>query len=444
MSLARTAYKDLEAWKSNPHRKALLIDGARQVGKTYLVREFAQARYEVVLEINFIKTPSAKVVFEGDLDANTIIAGLTAFSSKPLAPGKTLIFLDEIQECPRARTAIKFLVDDGRYDYIESGSLLGVTYREVPSLPVGYEQQITLYPLTIEEFFSANGIQDSVLSEVEQCFQKREAVPPALHERLKRLFFYYLAIGGMPAVVQSFVDTHDVAQALEIQQGILALYRQDIARYASNKAHVHAIFDQIPAELNKKNKRFMLSDLAKSARMERYASDFMWVADAGVALPCYNVTEPKAPLAINRQHSLLKVFLCDVGLLCAASLDAVQFELIRGNVRVNWGSILENALAQQLVAHGFKLFYFDKPKVGEVDFVVQLGGTVLPLEAKSGPRYREHASLDKVLAVSDWGIDEAFVLCSDNVSTEGKVVYLPWYMLMFLERPTLPKSFIVE
>ena len=434
MPLQRQAYQDILAWKKNPQHKALLITGARQVGKTFLVRAFAREYYKTVLEINFVEQPSAKAIFEGDLDIDTLITSLTAYSNKPLKPRSTLIFFDEIQECPRARTAIKFLVDDGRFDYIESGFLLGISYKDVPSYPVGYEQVLSMYPLTLEEFYQANGVQEKVLTTVRECFQSRKSVPEAIHNRLKQLFYYYLVVGGMPAAVQNFINTNDIAQTLVTQKSILALYRQDIAKYASNKSHVHAIFDYIPAELNKKNKRFKLSDLAKSARMERYESDFMWLSDAGVALPCYNVTEPKPPLALNQQHNLFKVYLCDTGLLCAATMDSIQFDLIQGNVKINWGSILENVIAQQLVAKESKLYYFDKPKIGEIDFLLKCEGAIVPLEAKSGKDCQQHRALDKLLAVKEWNIHQAYVLCGENVCAKGSLLYLPWYMVFCLHR----------
>ncbi|WP_449314672.1 ATP-binding protein [Rubneribacter sp.] len=444
MALERAAFAELESWKKSPRRKALLVTGARQVGKTYLVREFARRNYQVFLEINFVETPSAKAIFEGDLNAETLIANLTAFSGMALEPGSTLIFFDEVQECPRARTAIKFLVDDGRFDYIESGSLLGVLYNEVPSLPVGYEQVLRMYPLSLEEFFVENGVQQTTLDLARSCCEESKPVPPVVHERLMRLFRLYLAVGGMPAAVQEFVSTSDLARVLGVQRDILTLYRQDIAKYAPNKAHVHAIFDAIPAELNKKNKRFKLSDLAKTARMERYESDFMWLADAGVALPCYNAVAPQVPLEVNVRHNLFKLFFCDVGLLSAASVGAVQFDLVQGDLSVNWGSFLENVVAQQLVVNGFDLYYYDKTKIGEVDFLVQKGSRAVPVEAKSGVDCAQHAALDNLLAVGEWGLQEAVVLCRENVERKGNITYLPWYAVAFLKQDALPERFVVE
>lgn len=444
MAIERNLDKQLETWKNRENHKALLIDGARQVGKTFAVRKFAQQHYEVFLEINFVESPGAKTIFEGDLDADTIIIGLTAYSGVPLIPGKTLIFFDEIQECPRARTAIKFLVDDGRFDYVESGSLLGVTYQHVDSLPIGYEEELHAYPLTFAEFAVAAGIQPNVLDEARRACKSGSPVPQAVHERLLRAFRIYMAVGGMPAAVQTFASTNDLAQVLDIQRSILKLYRQDVAKYAPNKAHVNAIFDAIPSQLDKKNRRFKLTDLAKSARMERYGSDFMWLADAGVALPCYNVSAPTVPLQINKQHSLFKLFLCDCGLLSAASVGAVQFDLIQGDLSINQGSFLENVIAQELAAHGFDLFYFDKSKIGEVDFILQRGSSILPVEAKSGSDFQSHRALDKLMGVDEWGLHQAVVLCGSNVMKKESITYLPWYAASFIEQEKLPESLVVE
>lgn len=444
MAIERELNSKLKAWKDNPSHKALLLDGARQVGKTFAVRAFAKKHYDVFLEINFTENPSAKKIFSGDLNAEAIIMGLTAYSGKPLAPGKTLVFFDEIQECPRARTAIKFLVDDGRYDYIESGSLLGVTYETVDSLPVGYEKELHVYPLTFAEFAKAAGIQNSTLEDARQACIDARSINPAVHDKLLRAWRIYMAVGGMPAAVQVFVDTNDLAQVLNVQRSILTLYRQDVSKYAPNKAHVSAIFDAIPAQLDAKNKRFKLTDLAKSARMERYASDFMWLADAGVALPCYNTKAPSVPLQVNMQHNLFKLFMCDTGLLSAASTGAVQFELIQGDMAINQGAFLENALAQELVSNGFKLFYYDKSKIGEVDFILQKGARILPIEAKSGADYKKHKALDNLMGVDEWKLEEAVVLCGGNVERSGNVTYLPWYAASFIKQDTLPDSLIVR
>lgn len=432
MPLLRDASKRMEAWRQQPNHRALLVDGARQVGKTFTVREFARRHYESFLEINFIETPSAMAIFDGDLDARSLITNLTAFSGAPLTPGKSLIFLDEIQECPRARTAIKFLVDDGRFDYVESGSLLGVKTKQVPSYPVGYESSLRMAPLSLPEFFRALGIQDEVLGAAREAVAHETPVSAAIHERLLRLFRIYLAIGGMPAAVQSFVETSDVAKAANVQRDILALYRQDVVKYASNPTHVRGIFDAIPSELDKKNKRFRLRSVGKSARMERYENDFLWIADAGCGLPCYNVEAPVKPLALNKKHSVFKLYSNDVGLLTASEDEPVQFELINGDAGINWGSVLENAVAEELASKGYQLRYFDRSRVGEVDFLITTPQGVLPIEVKSGRDYRRHRALDNLMDVREWGLEEAIVLCQGNVERDGKTLYLPWYALAFL------------
>jgi hypothetical protein len=450
--LRRKAYRIMEDWKNAPRRTALLIDGVRQVGKTYLVREFAREHYGSFLEINFVESPSAKAIFEGDLDAATLVAGLTAWSNMPLTPGDTLVFLDEIQACPKARTAIKFLVDDGRFDYVESGSLLGVSYNEPPSLPVGYETLLRMFPLTFTEFCWALGVPQETVAMARSCIEEGVPVPEAIHDRLMKYFNYYSIVGGMPAVVSEFAATQDLARCRATQKSIVALYRQDIARYADDKMHVHAIFDAIPSELNKANKRFKLADISKAARMNRYANDFVWLEDSGVGLPCYNVEAPTAPLALNEKHSVFKLYLCDTGLLNAMYADALPFELLKGDYGFNWGAVLENLCAQMLAANGFALRYYDSAKFGELDFVVERKGKALPIEAKSGDSYKRHISIDKALSVLDWRIDHAVVACKSNVSIETvatdsdeKVVtYVPWYALEFLEPDKMPESFIVE
>ncbi|MBQ9002131.1 MAG: ATP-binding protein [Eggerthellaceae bacterium] len=436
MSLYRSVSDKLAQWHDDPMRKALLVTGARQVGKTFAIREFICSTYETSLEINFVETPQAKAIFEGNLDAATIIANLTAFSGQPLQPGRSVIFLDEVQECPRARSAIKFLVDDGRFDYIESGSLLGVLTRDVPSLPVGYENVIRMYPLGLREFFTALGLQPSTFDLLAECFEEKREVPAAVHERVMRMTRLYLACGGMPAAVDRLVKTQDLALVLGTQRDIVELYRLDIAKYAPNKPHVKTIFDSMPSEIIGANKRFKLRDLAPTARMERYASDFMWLVDAGVALPCYNVRAPQLPLAFNEQHSLFKLYPCDVGLLGSMLEKSVQFDLVQGDAGVNNGALLETLAAQELVANGYDLRYFDKSKYGEVDFVVPGDGEALPIEVKSGADYRKHRSLDNVMAVGEWGIEHAYVFCPGNVQCAGAITYLPWYLLMFFSSKT--------
>lgn len=444
--LYRKAYDKLLAWKRQNNKKALCIVGARQIGKTTLVRAFAKAEYQSFLEINFITEPSAAEIFAQDLDAQTLIANLTAYARKKLPVGKTLILLDEIQECPNARTAIKFLVEDGRFDYIETGSLLGVSYNNVRSYPVGFEEVYHMYPMDFAEFALANGVQQETLVYLKECMDKLEPVPTAMHDVMCKLFYTYIVVGGMPQVVQSYVDTHDIGLVVSRQKDILVQYRLDITKYAAatDKVKIAAIFDNIAAQLDDKKRRFMLSRLDVNGRMNRYQESFKWLEDAGVALPCYNVTAPQLPLSLNTKHNLFKLYMGDTGLLCASCLENVQFSILQGNVQVNMGSILENVMAQQLRSQGFDLRYFDSKHLGELDFVLQDGSKVNVLEIKSGNDYKKHAALNKVAAVEEWNFGRLLVFCKGNVEREDKITYLPWYMVMFLEVAQIPLGSVHE
>ena len=444
--LYRKAMEKLRQWKGQRRKKALCVVGARQIGKTTLIREFAKQNYAYFAELNFILEPMAKDIFEGALDADTIVTNLTAYLRTPLVPGETLILLDEIQECPNARTAIKFLVEDGRFDYIESGSLLGIRSKNVRSMPVGFEEIYRMYPMDFEEFLRANGVQQSTFDYLRGCFEEKRQVQVPVHETLIKLFYNYIIVGGMPNVVQIFVDTHDVGAVIAEQRDILESYRSDIAKYADNtdKPKIRDIFDSIPAQLNDKNRRYMLSHIDKNARQLRYEDSFTWLKDAGVALPCYNVAAPVAPLMLNEKHNLFKLFLCDTGLLCAACMENVQFDILQGNLDVNLGSILENMMAQQLHTNGYPLYYFDTKKYGEVDFVIQNGRKIGLVEVKSGKDYKKHPAADKILSVAEWKIPEAVVLCKGNVERAEKFIYLPWYMVTFLTPQQPPESLKVE
>ncbi|WP_303148270.1 ATP-binding protein [uncultured Cloacibacillus sp.] len=444
--LRRKAYEKLVDWKSEKKRKALCIIGARQIGKTTIVREFAASNYDCLAEINFITDKGAADIFAGSLDAETLIVNLTAYLRKPLTPGKTLVFFDEVQNCPNARTAIKFLVEDGRFDYIESGAMLGVRHKTVSSYPVGFEEIYRMYPMDFEEYLWANGVQQSTIDYLKDCFKQKSEVRDAIHNTMKKLFYSYIVVGGMPQVVQTFVETHDIGRVIENQRDILEQYRLDISQYAegSEKIKIRAVFDSIPAQLNDKNRRFYVNSINKNARLARYDNCFKWLEDAGVALPCYNVTEPRAPLQLNEKRSLFKLFMNDVGLLCASCFDNIQFELLNGHVDVNMGSILENAIAQQLRSGGFQLYYYDSVELGEVDFLIQNGTSVEIIEAKSGHDYKKHKALDNVTAVKGWEFENTYVLCEGNVETDGSVTYLPWYMYIFLKQSPIPKGKIYQ
>lgn len=444
--LRRKAYQNLLDWKNETKGKALCIIGARQIGKTTLIREFGKREYKYFAEINFVTDPRAADIFRGKLSAEEIIINLTAYLQKPLERGNTLILFDEIQECPEVRSAIKFLVEDGRFDYIESGSLLGVRYKEIRSYAVGFEQMLPMYPLDFEEYLWANGVQAETISYLKSCYEQKKPVSETVHETLCKLFYSYLVVGGMPETVQIYIDTHDIARVIRNQRSILDLYRLDIAKYASDndKAKIKAIFDSIPAQLNDKNRRFKINSIHPDARLLRYEDSFNWLADAGVALPCYNVTEPQAPLGLNEKRNLFKLYMNDVGLLCAACMENVQFDLLMGNVEINMGSILENVFAQNLKSNGFKLHYFDSKKIGELDFVLQNGLSTVLLEIKSGNDFKKHLAMDHALETKQWKFEQTIVFSKSNVEEEEEILYLPWYMIMFFRQEAEQESLIYK
>lgn len=444
--LRRKAYERLLQWKNSGSKKALCIFGARQIGKTTIIEKFAKDHYENFVEINFIKEPKAIDIFAGNNDADSIITNLTAFTRKALIPGKTLILFDEIQAYPNVRTAIKFLVEDGRFDYIESGSLLGVKFKDIVSIPVGFEETYRMYPMDFEEFLWANGVQESTIDHLKKCYNTLTPVSQSIHYTLNKLFYSYIVIGGMPEAVQIYVDSHDIARVIHFQNELLEQYRADISQYAEKnlKMKIKAIYGSLPSQLNDSNRRFYVNALDKNARIDRYENSFKWLSDAGVALPCYNVSVPQAPLKLNEKHSLFKLFMNDAGLLCAACMENIQFDILNGNVDLNMGSILENVIAQSLKSNGYNLRYFDSNKYGEIDFVIQDGLRIKLVEVKSGNVYKKHKALDNIRSVSEWNFESSTVFCKGNIETENGVTYLPWYMIMFFKPEELPQEFKYE
>lgn len=310
--LNRKIYSYLRNFFKN-EKKALLVEGARQVGKTYAIRKTGSECFKNVVEINFINQPKFREAFSVPSDAKNILLRLSALANTTLEPGNTLIFFDEVQECPEIVTAIKFLVDEGSYRYVMSGSLLGVELKDIRSVPVGYLTEKPMFPLDLEEFAEAVGMSKEVMNHVRVCYEEKKAVDEVIHEKMNDLVRLYLVVGGMPEAVQKYIDTNNLQTVRSAQLDIMHLYAKDIAKYdPENKLYIKNIFDLVPSELNAKNKRFILKALNEKAKFERYANSFLWLADAGVALPTYNVEEPRLPLKLGEQRNLFKLFLSDV------------------------------------------------------------------------------------------------------------------------------------
>lgn len=419
-------------------KKALLVTGARQIGKTFSIREAGKRNFEHFVEINFITSPEAVGIFQGAKDVHEMLFRLSAFVNVPLVKGKTLVFFDEVQVYPEVVTLIKFLVDEGSYRYVLSGSLLGIELNNLRSEPVGYMDVKEMYPLDLQEFFSAVGLSDVVIEGLRRCWTERIAVDEFVHARLMQAFRLYLVVGGMPHAVQTYLDSNNLQEVINVQKSILMEYQRDIMKYKKDdnnqRLYIYEVFQLIPSELNAKNKRFILKSLNEKARFATYENSFLWLRDAGVALPVYNVEEPKLPLVLAKTRNLFKLFQSDVGLLVSQFASGIQLRLLNDSQSINYGSIYENLVAQELKAHGFDLYYYNSKRLGELDFVVECQGQVLPIEVKSGKDYERHNALSNVMASAEYDIPEALVLCNSNVKKEGGLVYMPIYMLMFLEK----------
>ena len=431
--LQRKIIKHLVEWKNDKNKVALLIKGARQVGKTTSVREFGRANYESFIEINFEQSPLVRRAFDGNLDAKTIILNLSVMGYGPFIEGKTLVFFDEIQSCPNARTAIKFLVDDGRFDYIESGSLLGISYKDVSSYPVGFEEQLEMFPLDFEEFLWAREISQDVIDEVRDSYKNMKIVPEFIHDQLIKLYREYIIAGGMPNAVNEFIANDDFSKTLRVQNMLLGSYRDDIAKYADKeKDKAKAVFDAIAQQLNKKNKRFVLASLEKGAGNRKYEQATMWLSEAGIAYHCFNIAALELPLSFSEKRNLYKLYMLDTGLLCAMTMDGIQNAVLSGDIRINEGAVVENTVAAELAKRSIPLYYYDKKSRMELDFVFKDDGRLSVIEVKSGNDYRRHAALDNAYADNPGKFNRRIVLCKGNVEiADDGVIYFPFYMTMF-------------
>jgi predicted AAA+ superfamily ATPase len=432
--LRRKILSQFAKWKSNADKVALLVKGARQVGKTTSIREFGKANYSSFVEINFERSPLARRAFEGNLDARTIILNLSVMGYGPFAERKTLVFFDEIQSCPNARTSIKFLVEDGRYEYIESGSLPGINYKDVSSYPVGYEEKLDMFPLDFEEFLWARGISGDVVDEARNSYINANPVPGFIHEQLLKLYREYIIVGGMPGAVNAFLANDDFSRTLRIQNIILGSYRDDIVKYADReKDKAKAVFDAIPEQLGKKNKRFVLASLERGASNRKYEQATMWLTEAGIAYHCFNITALELPLSFSVKRNLYKLYMLDSGLLCAMTMDGIQNAVLSGDIRINEGAAAENTVAAELAKRGVPLYYYDKKTRMELDFLINDNGRLSVIEVKSGNDYRRHAALNNAFAENPEIFSRRIVLCKGNVvAADDGLIYLPLYMAMFL------------
>ncbi len=439
----RKAYEDMLRWSEGEPHTALLVRGARQIGKSTLVRRLGQAEYEVFVEVNLFRDAAVKEALANARDAGELISRISLLSDVPLMPGHTLVFIDEIQELPDIITMAKFLVEDGRFRYAFSGSMLGTELGKVRSYPVGFVTELVMHPMDFEEFCWALSVSRESLDAVRASCRALVPVPDYLHEALLSYFRTYIVVGGMPEVVQRFLDTRgDLAAMRALQAMLVESYKHDIKKYAGARAlNVESIFDQLPLQLDSGTRRFVLNSVDDDARYESYRKDFVWLTSAGVALKCDQVSDPKAPLKATDRPGLFKLYESDAGMLVSRYPQSLARAVYFDERKVNQGAVFENVVAQQLAAGGYPLYYSMSRKRGEVDFLTEgRAGEVVPLEVKSGTSVRAHAALDKLLGADEFAIPRGVVLSRLNIETEGKVVYLPWYAIFCLDEVLLPEA----
>ena len=430
--LERKIMKELLNWKENKNKMCLLVKGARQVGKTFIIDKFAKENYKNYIYINFDENPAYKAIFDGDLDVENLIKQISLrVPNAKLVPYETLIFLDEIQNCPNARTALKFLAIDKRYDVIASGSMLGINYKEVASYPVGYVEHLEMYSLDFEEFLWANGITKQSISDIKEYFDKKEKVPTAMHEKMLELFKEYIVVGGMPRVVNEFVNTHNFANVLKIQKGIIEDYKDDIAKYAkdSEKAKVRACFLSIPKHLSKDYKKFRYGYVEPRATAKKFQGSLMWLYDAGIINFCHNLSIPELPLEGNARSDIFKVYMRDTGLLMSMLDDGSQEDIIDGNLGIYKGAIYENIIADIFAKSGKKLYYFEHNSKIELDFIIRYKKEAVVVEVKSADNTKSKSMNS---AIENWHIKHGIKLSTKNVGGSELVDSYPLYMAMFL------------
>ena len=439
----RKASADMREWLNNSN-KALLVTGARQIGKTWLIRDEIDRSGYVKFEINFIDQPDMTEYLNSEMSAEDFLVRLKMIMPENCKPHETVVFFDEIQRCPEIVTKIKFLVDEGSFRYVMSGSLLGVELRGISSAPVGYMSILRMYPMDFEEFMTACNVSQATLDMLEERFETCRPVDEFVHQKLLSMFFIYLIVGGMPDAVKTYLATKDIREVDKVQRDITALYREDFSQYESEdrKLKLKEIYDIIPAELNKQNKRFVFTMLNKELKFDRYENSFLWLKDAGVALPVYNVEEPVIPLLISKSTNVFRLFANDTGLLTSAYPASTKIELINNNAEVNNGAHFENAAAAQLAANGYELYYCKRKNIGELDFVIEMNGKAVPIEVKSGKAYKTHKALDSFMQVPNYHFDKAYVLSIGNVEADGAVTYLPIYMCYLLREQKLEKLIV--
>lgn len=431
--LKRKIYDALLQWKQKKSRECLLVKGARQVGKTFIIEKFGKEQYSGYIYLNFYQNPEYKEIFEGSLEAAEIYKKISIYAKDVhFIPHDTLIFLDEIQECPNARTALKFLAIDDIYDVVASGSLLGLHYREMASIPVGYERTMEMFSLDLEEFLWAVGKSKQALEVLYECFERKEKIEPGIHEQFMALLREYLIVGGMPEAVKAFLDSHNFQEVYATQKKIMESYQEDIKHYASAQMRqkISDCYHSIPRQLAKKYTKFQYKVVSREGNARRYENCLNWLVDAGMIAMCVNVSTPRFPLAAYEKPEQFKVYITDIGLLTSMYGYEAQIALWKDTMTgPAKGGIYENLVFDILIKRGFSLNYYKNDKnTQEIEFLYVKDGSVIPIEVKS----KNGATVSLNNFISEYCPPYVYKLISGNIGVNDTKITLPLYMAMFL------------
>lgn len=459
--LRRRILGTLKQWKDKPNHLPLVIMGIRQCGKTFITQQFAKENYKNVVYINFLKQQERKVAFYGSKDVDTIILNLSAqIRNAKFVPSETCIIFDEIQDCPEARTSLKFFKEDGRYDIIATGSLLGVQgYGQDKkrnrkrgavkpengsnSIPVGYEEIIEMYPLDFEEFLWANNLSEEVIDMLRQCLAEEKPVPEGIHVAMKTLLYRYVAVGGLPAAVNALVETGDITAVNTVWHSILKEYRSDMVKYADDKdkAYIRACFNAIPKQLAKENKKYQWSKVEIGGRGVLYKDSLQWLEDADIIRRCYNSNITGLPLEGNAIDNIFKVYTADIGILVAMLGTGTRADILQGNLGGYKGAIFENLMADTLIKKGQNLYYLQKDSGMELDFLIRYKGECVPVEVKA--RTAQAKSISTVRKHPEkYGVKHFIKFGDYNIGRDGDLLTLPTYMQFLLDLE--PEDVVLE
>ena len=447
--LYRKIASKIESFLKSEKKRMLVVSGARQVGKSYIIREVGMRLYSNFIEVNMEEDKQSNRLFENARTVEDFMIALSTIAGAKMKDSeKTLVFIDEIQAYSHLLTLAKFLVEDGRFTYIASGSQLGIALKTTQSIPIGSIELLSMYPLDFEEFLIANGVGELLINEMRRKFEAKEALNESLHMKVMDYFRKYLLVGGMPSAVNTYLSEHNMVSVRNIHRDISLLYKNDAAKYESEslrKLKIQRIYDMVPSNLEKVKKRIVAKDieLKKGKRMADYQDEFEYLISSGITLEVQAISKPSYPLVENSGKNLLKLYMSDIGLLTGILYHNDVLPIMNDKCGVNLGSVYENVVAQELKAHGFKLYYYDNKKNGEVDFLIDSVDlmSALPIEVKSGKDYYIHTALNTLLKADEYKISNGIVFSKEKkVYNNGNVIYMPIYYVMFLRSSAFDNS----